>query len=396
MSETVDIIPKPKTRLKFIDMARSIAILLMLEGHFIEHTFSDFKPMVDTVRTNGTSGNLIFDWWYFMKGFTAPMFFTVTGLVFVYLLARNKDAGYTRNPRVRKGFKRVLELLFWGYMLQISFRNIGAYFRGYIGDWVYAFHVLQSIGIGIAALLLIYGLYLLFSKIPLFIYYFIFATLIFSFYPYFKTLGDGEYLPHGAPQIIQNIFRGPSSVFPIIPWMAFTLYGGMVGAILIQYQKYVKKNWFPATFILLGIAFNAYGRTIFGSVDKVLSCVSIEGVDFIENAWLYGRLGQIFIALGILMLIEKYFDPKAELFLKIGQNTLPIYVIHVVILYGGIFGYGLNHVMYHTLSGWQSVLGAAIFIGAFVVFIKYFEWFDEIWTKFWSIFKWWKPKKENL
>ena len=28
-------------------------------------------------------------------------------------------------------------------------------------------------------------------------------------------------------------------------------------------------------------------------------------------------------------------------FLKMGQNTFPIYVVHVIILYGGIFGFGL-------------------------------------------------------
>ena len=106
MSELeVPIIPQPKARLKFIDMARSIAILLMLEGHFIEHMYKDFKPMVGLIREHGTSGNIFFDWFYFIKGFTAPMFFMVTGVVFVYLLARNKDAGFYQNPRVRKGFK---------------------------------------------------------------------------------------------------------------------------------------------------------------------------------------------------------------------------------------------------------------------------------------------------
>ena len=82
---------KSNKRLKFIDMARSIAILLMLEGHFIEHTFKDFKPMISSIKENGKSSSLLFDWWYFMKGFTAPMFFVVTGIVFVYLLAKNED-----------------------------------------------------------------------------------------------------------------------------------------------------------------------------------------------------------------------------------------------------------------------------------------------------------------
>ncbi|MBU3661071.1 MAG: hypothetical protein FGM14_14440 [Flavobacteriales bacterium] len=33
-------VKEPKTRLQFIDMARSIAIILMLEGHFVDTTLA--------------------------------------------------------------------------------------------------------------------------------------------------------------------------------------------------------------------------------------------------------------------------------------------------------------------------------------------------------------------
>lgn len=49
-----------------------------------------------------------------------------------------------------------------------------------------------------------------------------------------------------------------------------------------------------------------------------------------------------------------------------------------MILYGGLFGIGLNQFMGRALNGWQSVLGAALFITLFVFFIKYFEFFDGI------------------
>ncbi len=384
--EEIEIIQKPKVRLKFIDMARSFAILLMLEGHFIEHTFQDFKPMIELVKQNGTSGYLLFDWWYFMKGFTAPLFFTVTGLVFVYLLARNKQAGYMRNPRVKRGFRRAFELLFWGYALQLNLRHVGNTFNHEF-PWLYAFHVLQSIGVGIIGLLLIFGLYKLINRGPLFLYYFIAGTVVFSFYPYMKTLPEGVYLPSGFPQVIQNMIHGPKSVFAIIPWMAFTLYGGMVGALIIRFQDDVKKYWFPMVFIVVGLLLNTFGRPIGILIDDTLAMIGFWKLDLVHNAWLYGRLGQIFIALGLLMLFDKLVNFKGELFLKIGQNTLPIYIIHVMILYGGLFGIGLNQFMGRALNGWQSVLGAALFITLFVFFIKYFEFFDGIKQKILSPFK---------
>ncbi len=377
--EKIEIIEKPKFRLKFIDMARSFAILLMLEGHFIEHTFKNFKPLIAQIKETGSSGYFFFDWWYFLKGFTAPLFFTVTGVVFVYLLARNKEAGFRRNPRVHKGFQRAFELLLWGYLLQLNLRYIENTFN-HESIWFFAFHVLQSIGVGIIALLLIFGLYKLLKIGPLYLYYLLAGTIVFCFYPVVKALPSDLYVPAGAPQILQNMIHGPYSVFPFIPWLAFTMYGGMVGALTIRFQGHVAKFWYPTMYISLGILLNIFGRTIGLFLDDVLELVNID-LNLVANSWLYGRLGQVFIALGVFMLIDKLFNFKAELFLKIGQNTLSIYILHVIVLYGGILGYGIKDVFDHNLSGWQAVLGATLFIATFVFFIKYLDFFNNLKSK---------------
>ena len=160
--------------------------------------------------------------------------------------------------------------------------------------------------------------------------------------------------------------------------MAFTMYGGMVGALTIRYQDHVKKFWYPLVYISVGIVLNAFGRNIGLNLDSSVEFISGIKPNLVENSWLYGRLGQIFIALGMFMLIDKLINFKGELFLKIGQNTLSIYIIHVIILYGGLFGYGLNRYYAHALNGWQVLLSAAFFIAAFVLFIKYLEFFESI------------------
>lgn len=450
INENIIVENKPKQRLKFIDMARSIAILLMLEGHFIGCTLADQEMYYNTK-------NIYFTIWNFVRGFTAPMFFTVTGVVFIYLLTMSKEQNYFQNKRVRTGFKRSLELLFWGYLLQINIKHIGSYFTGNISSWVYAFHVLQSIGIGISILLLIYGLFKLINRGRLATYYFIAGTLLFAFYPFFKhqenikvliekvdvlskkdsetitrteyndikyllyqlsdeelekhnlygvksfyqkskfsnieqiaTLhslnkhqlsviveletGNGTFYPSNAPAFIQNLFRGEYSVFPIIPWLAFTLYGGMVGALLNRNQKHIQKTWFPLTFIGLGLILNLFGWTMFQAIDSFSQMINFhDDLDFVQNAWLYGRIGQVLIVLGILMFIEKYFQIKDSLFLKVGQNTLSIYIVHVILLYGGIIGFGLKDWFAEELSPFQAILGALLFISTFVLFIKYIE-----------------------
>jgi len=367
-------------RLLFIDMARSIAILLMLEGHFIEVVFANFRPMVDTFKLNRTSGSLFFDAWYFIKGFTAPMFFTVTGIVFVFLLV--DDRKLRNNLRIKKGVRRSIELVVWGYLLQINLRSFDRYLMGEFSSWMTAYHVLQSIGIGILILLVVYVVQRLVRLGSLWLYYFLVATTIFVLYPSVKSFPQDVFFPENAPMFIQNMVKGPHSVFPIIPWMAFTLYGGMIGALVKKYRQKTTSYFSILIFMGMGLVLNFFSYPICRFIDSTAKTLHIsDQLSFVTNAWLYSRFGQILLVLGLLILIERFVAIKNNLFLKIGQNTLPIYIIHVIVLYGGIFGFGLNKVMGKRLNGLESIFGAVLFIAFFVVLIRYWDYIERWWAK---------------
>ena len=84
----------------------------------------------------------------------------------------------------------------------------------------------------------------------------------------------------------------------------------------------------------------------------------------------------VLMELSILMFIDNLWGHKINgnnLFLKIGQNTLTIYILHMVLLYGSISGVGLKEEFHKTLGPWAVVFGAAGFILVFVILIKYLE-----------------------
>ena len=89
-------------RLYFIDALRAFAILMMLQGHFI-------SGLLDPVFKD--PDNPIYSFWLYCRGFTAPVFFTITGWVFTFLLLRNTTEGWN-NP---KGL----------IVIGVEFRNIG-------------------------------------------------------------------------------------------------------------------------------------------------------------------------------------------------------------------------------------------------------------------------------
>jgi uncharacterized membrane protein len=336
---------KSKSRLYFIDMARTIAILLMLEGHFVHDSLalewaSDSYPAYVVWKT--------------IRGFTSPIFLTVTGLVFTYLLMGNEQVKFWQNIRVRRGLKRVVELLFWGYLLQY-----------------YAFHVLQCIAIGILTIISLYGIYRLVKVIPLWIYYFLAGTGLFLTYLFFGEMGE-NYWPKNAPTFIQNIFHGPKSLFPITPHMAYTMYGAMLGVLLFTFKTHVK-SW-P---VILGTF--ALGLLVFLGIKPLLIWGSswdlFHGMPLYKMDWLYEKFGMVLMVLSILLALETFVlkIKKDNLFLRIGQNTLSIYIIHMMVLYGSIIKIGVNDFLHQRLGPYELIPITLGFLTSFIIFVYYID-----------------------
>jgi hypothetical protein len=391
-----------KTRLQFIDMARSIAIIMMLEGHFTG------AALGNAYRNDAF---LPYKIWHNLHGLTSPLFFTVTGLVFVYLLCKEQNTSYFESDRVQKGYKRVRMLLFWGYFIQLDFYTI---FRDlYYGfknvsngygwnftfhfEWFQAFHVLQSIGIGILFLLVIYGVHFLIGKGQIHWYFLIAGLLVFVAYSQLKNyiqidemrleseqIKSPHYWPPGFPPFIQNMFYGKFSDFSILRYSGYVILGGMVGSIIRKYEEKCKEFWFAALFIIVGILLNIFVQKLLNNVDQFTEFIGLtdNGV-FSLTAVSFMRFGQVISLLGILMIVDSNFKIKAGLFLKLGQNTLPIYIVHVIILYGGIFGFGLVPNLFdRNLNPIGAICISITAILAFVAFIKYIEPLEVFYNRF--------------
>ena len=110
-------IEKPK-RILFLDFMRVLALFMMIQGH----TTYDF---LDLAIRDGKSPGI--NLWTSLRGYTAPFFMMVSGTVFTFLmLTQERPDG--SNPRVRTGAKRIVTLLFWGYLLNFPLYVIGKIF----------------------------------------------------------------------------------------------------------------------------------------------------------------------------------------------------------------------------------------------------------------------------
>jgi hypothetical protein len=372
-------------------MARSIAIIMMLEGHMTG------AALADEFRNDAFP---VFSWWRFIHGITSPLFFTVSGVIFSYLLVSNNHLTFWENTRVKKGFRRVVQLLFWGYFLQLNLLTVFKVVYTdieYNTEWLNSFHVLQSIATGIFMLLLLYGLYKLLRVVPLYLIYILGGVVLFTLNGYLenyifvqKNLVAGgfidrpQYFPHHAPAFIQNIIYGQYSEFSIVRYGGYTLFGGAIGALIKRYEYRIISISASLAFIGAGLLAIQFMYPVLEWIDGLLYEQRVELLRVqIFNEPAMAGMGIILTALGILILLNRFFTIPQNLFLKMGQNTLPIYVLHVILLYEGIFGLGLYPTFInHNLNPYQAILVSASFIALFFLVVKYIEPLEDLYRTF--------------
>tara|TARA_R110000868_G_scaffold215785_3_gene465908 strand:- start:3233 stop:4339 length:1107 start_codon:yes stop_codon:yes gene_type:complete len=327
--------------LYFIDAVRAFAILMMLQGHFIDTLL---KPIYkDTAYA-------AFNLWSYFRGITAPTFFTISGLVFLYLLFKAKAKGNDKK-RIRKGLTRGLMLIGIGYLLRL---NLTDWLGGYFNPYILVVDVLQSIGL---SLIILVGLYILVKKNSsvLAILLFIIGFICFLSEPLYRTI-----TLENVPVFFANYMtKNNGSVFNILPWFGYMAYGGFMAMIFFKYSH--KQNFrklLLSGFIVLGVFL------IYLSSHALHRLYYLTDFELFERSadynYLFTRLGNVLLLFAFFYTFERYL--KQSIITKIGEKTLSIYVVHFIIIYGSFTGLGLKRFFDKSLDPWQAIIGAIIFM----------------------------------
>ncbi|OZV68735.1 hypothetical protein CA834_09535 [Winogradskyella aurantia] len=322
---------------------------MMLQGHFID-TLLEPSYRVD---------NTTFKVWEYFRGITAPTFFTISGLIFSYLLVLAKKKG-NASKRMRKGVFRGLMLIGIGYALRIPFF---LWLTGEFGTYFMVVDVLQCIGLSLILIVFIYRLTckktLVFSILML-----VLGLVIFITEPLYRTLEIKN-----IPLFFSNyLSKANGSIFTIIPWFGYICFGAFTSTLFYRYLE--RRRFKLATitgFLIVGFGLVFMSSRLFMKLYYMLDLQLFY--DVANYNYLFIRLGNVLIIFALFYLVEQYI--KQPLILKIGQKTLSIYVIHFIIIYGSFTGFGLYQIIGKTLSPWQAVFGAILFLTT-VCFISFY------------------------
>jgi len=337
-------------RLYFIDAVRAFAILMMLQGHFID-------TLLNPIYRD--KGNIAYLTWEYFRGITAPTFFTISGLIFLYLLLKAKNKGQD-NYRIKKGLNRGLLLILIGYALRM---DIFSWLQGSFNDYFLVVDVLQCIGL---SLIMLIGVYVIFKNHTRLLSLILLCLGVFCFLtePLYRNLE----LNH-IPKFLANYMtKSDGSIFTILPWFGYTAFGGFLATIFFNHAH---KNKFQVvaitSFIVFGILLLEHSSWFLMKIYYVTEFQLLKDVAYYN--YLFTRFGNVLLVFGVFYSAESLL--KQPLISKIGQKTLSIYVIHFIIIFGSFTGIGLKHFFFQSLNPKEAILGALIFM-VVVCFISFY------------------------
>jgi uncharacterized membrane protein len=334
-----------KHRIIFIDLMRAFAVFQMVQGHTIDTLLADNFRNPD---------NLIYATWHFMRGMTAPIFMFTAGIVFTYLF-RLVNKPFRENPRVKKGIKRGLLLIFLGYIIRYPTWTVFDFSQVTDNSMrvFLAVDVLQLIGFGLLAILTL--LYIS-EKFDLndYITFSVAALIIFLVSPIFFKIDWNSFLPQA---IAGYFYTGTGSLFPFFPWAGYVIAGGVLGAYLAKHPLVFKSSVFSLWLAIIGFTFII--------VSMIMNYIAaLNGNAAITNSattsLIFFRIGFVLVLNAIVSFISLKANSIPKIIILFGRNTLLIYVVHLVILYGSAWNPSLYEWIGRSFNGWQSVISAIV------------------------------------
>lgn len=326
-----------KQRIILLDLLRAFAVVMMIQGHTI-HSILDISY--------SNSSSFIYQSWIFIRGVTAPIFIFSSGLIFTCLLFQNRFS-FKNNPRIKKGLTRGITLILIGYLLRYPTINIFRLTEISNEQWLTFFSVdaLQLIGVGLLLILAI-AYFANYFKLNLSLFFSILFLIVFLTTPFINSIEWGNaFIP------IASYFTYKfGSIFPLFPYLQYIFLGGLFGVFIAKDNSLIKKY----LFLLLIIGFG------FAILLLALFLSNNFGIDLYFTSLL--NTGIVFILFSTIGLLVKNISFLPYYLQSLARNSLWIYIIHLVILYGSPTSIGLYQIVGKTQSVEIALVSAAIMI----------------------------------
>ena len=320
-----DLVTSPRTRRAFIDLARGVAVVCMVE----HHSFDAWMPDA----FHGSAPDRLFR---FLGGVAAPGFLFLAGLSMVLMMEGLLGKGASRRDAALAAAKRG-GLVFLGAYL-FRFQEWALAFGASPAWTMLRIDVLNCIGLSLLLVALLWGLGRSPAQRAL-----LFSACCFAFVAAAPMVIAADL--SAFPQVLADYLNGtsPRALFPLFPWAGYALAGAAVGLLFAKTRKaldparaealllawlsaFALALWFATRFID-GLPFTLYSKMEWWRTSPayfLLRCCTL--------VW----------TLALCALLERAWQPVRARFgwtrpgplVAMGQHSLIIYWVHIEIVYG--------------------------------------------------------------
>lgn len=331
-----------RARVVFVDMARAVAVLFMIMGHTL-------NVFLAPAYQQGQG----FAAFMFVRGLTSCTFLMLSGFAFMIASAKYWDAHLHLSRRVVRRLRRFVFFVLLGYAMRFPVER-WAHFAFLTPDrWRYflTVDILQCIGMTLVALELL----VLVTRTPR--RFALTATTLAAGVvlatPAAWRVDWTAALPVGAAAYLSP---ATGSLFPLLPWAAFMLLGVGLG--------YVYATAWPADpsaftrRILLpgGVALVAAGLLLHQLPWSPLGAGEFPKVS--PNFFLI-RAGCVLLVFALIAHLMRARVHLPRIAAALAQESLLIYFIHIVVLYGSRWNVGLARLLPVPFAPVPAVAGVA-------------------------------------
>jgi len=336
-------------RITAIDLARFVAMIMMVQGHVIDALLSPADYNINE-----------FPWtiWNFARGFTAQVFLIVSGTVSVFANKRLEN-GRLKPETFRRRGNLALILIALGYLFAFPANKIWDLF--FIEDRLlesfFRANILQLIGVSLFFVILLYRFTRsdkTLGRIALAI-----AIAISALSPFVHQVNWFKYLPEF---IASYLSFEHGSFFPIFPYTAFMFYGVFLGTVLKKIDAEQRTKFIMIWITLAGIVFLGTGT----GLRELLWKFSISIPTKINPGAIIFQIGWVLTGMGFWAFIYSKTKKLSFYYAMFGKRALMVYVFHLVVLYGTSWFPSVGNVLYK-----QMTVFWAIFLAVVIEFITF-------------------------
>lgn len=329
---------------------RGFAVIAMVIGHSIDSVLSPAARTTDLFR--------VYDG---LRGFTAPLFLFVSGFAFAVVALKRWDAYVAFGAPARRRLTKMSLLLGLGYALHFPFFSLNKLLhdtRPQEYAMMFQVDILHCLAISILMLMA----FIVIARTPRrFVTLTAGSAAVIILVSPLVWLGDlsGVVTPFLAPYFNQNV----PSIFPLFPFAAYLFTGAVLGVTYIQQRNRGMEQVLLRNMFRVGLAVSAVGLML--DLQPVVLYPSHDFWKTSPNFFLI-RIGIIAAVTSSIFSIRALPHHVADSLVLLGQSSLIVYAVHLVLVYGSAANPGLAQIIGQTLSAPGAVTVA---VGVLMVMV---------------------------